>query len=146
MSYITNFKELNPSWEAASCADTQELPNILWNLKVHYRVHKRPPLVPILSHINAVHTTSSFLSKIHFNIIRPPMSWIFLVVSILLAIPSISYSFPFHSFSPHSCYMPSPSNPLWLCHSNYTWRRVQVMKLLIMLSLHLFDPNVLKHP
>jgi hypothetical protein len=28
---------------------------------------------------------------------------------------------------PHSCYMPCPSHPPWLDHSNYTWRRVQVM-------------------
>jgi hypothetical protein len=28
--------------------------------------------------------------------------------------------------------MPRPSHPPWLGHSNYTWRRVQVMKLLIM--------------
>jgi hypothetical protein len=33
---------------------------------------------------------------------------------------------------PHSCYMPCPSHPPWLDHSNYTWRRVQVMKLLIL--------------
>jgi hypothetical protein len=30
------------------------------------------------------------------------------------------------------CYMPWPSHPSSLDHSNYTWRRVQVMKLLIM--------------
>jgi hypothetical protein len=36
-----------------------------------------------------------------------------------------------HSASPHSCYMPCPSHPLWFDHSNYTWRRVQVMKFLI---------------
>jgi hypothetical protein len=24
----------------------------------------------------------------------------------------------------HSCYMPRPSHPSWLDHSNYTWRRV----------------------
>ncbi|PNF30260.1 hypothetical protein B7P43_G01232 [Cryptotermes secundus] len=27
--------------------------------------------------------------------------------------------------------MPCPSHPPWLHHSKYTWRRVQVMKLLI---------------
>jgi hypothetical protein len=33
-----------------------------------------------------------------------------------------------HSSFPHSCYMPRPSHPPWLDHSNYTWRRIQVMK------------------
>jgi hypothetical protein len=28
--------------------------------------------------------------------------------------------------------MPYPPHPPWLDHFNYTWRRVQVMKLLIM--------------
>jgi hypothetical protein len=33
---------------------------------------------------------------------------------------------------PHSCYMHRSSHPSWFDYSNYTWRRVQVMKLLIM--------------
>jgi hypothetical protein len=56
--------ELNPSCEAANCAATQELPNISWNPKVQYRVHKSPPLTPILGHINPIHTVPSYLSKI----------------------------------------------------------------------------------
>jgi hypothetical protein len=40
----------------------------------------------------------------------------------------ILYAFSFH----HACYMPYPSYPPWLHHSNYTWRRAQVMKLLVM--------------
>jgi hypothetical protein len=34
--------EPRPSSEAASCAATMEIPNILSKPKVHYRVHKRP--------------------------------------------------------------------------------------------------------
>jgi hypothetical protein len=67
--------DLSPSLQAASCATTQELPSILWNPKVHYRVYKRPALVPILSQISPVNNTPFCLSKIDFSIIRPPTSW-----------------------------------------------------------------------
>jgi hypothetical protein len=66
--------ELNPSVKAANCATTQELPSILWNPKVHNRLHKSLPMVPILSQINSFSTNLSYLSKIHFNIILPPTS------------------------------------------------------------------------
>jgi hypothetical protein len=36
---------------------------------------------------------------------------------------------------PHSCYMPRPSHSSWLDYSNYTWRRVQLMKFLILTTL-----------
>jgi hypothetical protein len=50
------------------------IPKILLNPKVHYRVHKSPTLVTILSQIKSVHITPNCFSKIHFNIIHPTTS------------------------------------------------------------------------
>jgi len=49
----------SPSCEANRFSASQEIPQILWNLKIHYRMYKCPSPVPVLSQIDLVHTLSA---------------------------------------------------------------------------------------
>jgi hypothetical protein len=47
--------EQRPSWGAKSFSASQEIPHILLNPEVRYRIHKSLPPAPILSQLNPVH-------------------------------------------------------------------------------------------
>jgi hypothetical protein len=109
--------------EKLSLSAIQQIPRLLCNPKVHYRVHNSPPPVPIPSQVHSVHTFPPCFPKIHSNIILPSTP------------RSSQWSHPFRFSNQnilrvpivHACYMPRPSH-----HPNNIWCRVQVTEPLVM--------------
>ena len=72
LTYLLNHSvKQSPSLQTHWFWTSQEIPRISWNPKFHYRIHKSPPPVPILSQLDPVHTPTSHFLKIHLNIILP---------------------------------------------------------------------------
>jgi hypothetical protein len=93
LTYLLTYSmEQSPSWEANRSSASQEIPRILRNSKVHYRIQRCPPPVPTLSQIDPVHDTH-------------PTSWIsilFLSSHLRLGLPCHFFplSFPTKRFTP----------------------------------------------
>jgi len=75
--------EQSPSWEANSHSASQEISYLLRNPKLHYGVHKSPPLDAILTQMHPFHTFPPYIHQIHSNII------------LASKITSSEWSFPF---------------------------------------------------
>jgi len=116
LNLLIHSMEHSPSWEANRFQANQEIPRILWNPKVHYRIHKFPPPVHILSQINPVHTPphptfwrSILILSSHLRLSLP--SWIFppgLLTKILctpLIFPIVLHGPPISLFSILSHYV-----------------------------------------
>jgi len=119
------------NWETSNHSAIQDIRSLLCDVKFHYRGHKCPQMVPILSHMHPVHTFPSYFPNIHSNIIFPSTP-----CSSMWSLPSKFYdqSFVYVSHLSHTCYMPRPSHPPPYDHPNNIWWSVLVMKLLIMQS------------
>ena len=91
--------EQSPPWEAKSSSANQEIPHIVWNLKLCYHDHYSPPsIVPIPSQSNVFHAFLSYFSKIHFNIILSSSKW-----SLFSWFPH--QNLPCIPLLPHSCHI-----------------------------------------
>jgi len=126
---LTYSMEQNPSWEANRFAASYEIPRILWNPKVHYRIHKCPPPIRILSQLDPVHIPTSHFLKIHINIILPSApgspQW-----SLSLRFPHRN---PVHASPlPHTRQMPRPSHSSLFYQSHNIGWAAQIIKFLIM--------------
>ena len=77
----------SPSWEANRFSASQK---IFWDQKVHYRIHKCPPPVPIQSQFNTAHGPPSHFLKIHLNIILSSTPGVFQVVFLVKGCKTIT--------------------------------------------------------
>ena len=52
---LINYKRQSHSWKALLSLFSEEIPRILWILKLYYHTYNNPPLIPILRQIHPLH-------------------------------------------------------------------------------------------
>jgi hypothetical protein len=124
-------------WKANNRKGSQEISPLSWYSKVHCRVHKSPPMVPILIQVNSILTFQ--------NIILPSTPGLLSGV-----FPS---GFPpkyLMNFSSWPCVLhSSPSHPPRLEHPNIIWRTIQMLSFSLCsflqppIAFSLLGPNIL---
>jgi len=123
----TNQSSMEQSFLRPNSQLAEQLSAIFLNLRVHCHVHKRPPVYPICSQINALYSSQSFF-KIHCNII----------FHFSLGLPSSCY---LQGFSPEFCMF-----LISLMLSHNVWWDVQFMGLVFRqysVTCSLSCPNIL---
>jgi len=143
-NWLSNSMEQNLSWEVESHLANQELSYLLWNLKVHYCVHKSLPWVPVLNQMNPVHNFPFCAPTIHSSILNP-----------CLGLPAaffpsgfpatLWYEFlisPMHAIFPtHLIFLDCIS--LIFCEVYKLWSSLLCSVLQPLATSSLLDPNVL---
>ena len=127
MYLLTHSTEQSPSWEANRFSASQEIHPVSWNPKVRCRIHKCPPPVPILRHVDPVHFPTSHFLKIHFNIILP----------LNPGPPKLFFSLRFPHQNPVNAspldrtrYLHRPSHSSWFDYPNNIGWGVRIIQLL----------------
>ena len=117
------------SLEANSLSASQDIP-ILWNPKIHYRIHNSKPPVPILSQIEPVYASpfACHFLKIHFNIILPftlrYLKWSTLIYYYAPWLPELSLLF-WRGISHFDVCENILDTPCMLLHLRYQWPDAQ---------------------